>query len=121
MLTDKDKQTIIRKKKSELLSLGIDPNIYYHISKFFNKSFMFIYKNYEVIVFRDDEKIFEEDLLEEINIVFNITGPVASLILDEWVRDRIIYHNMMDNQKKYFDYLSLPLPYNDNDHEGFNF
>lgn len=121
MLSEKEQRLLIKKKKIELNALGIDSIIYYHVDKLLNKECRFIYKNDTPHVFKDSKEIDDNDLTTLIKQVFSLKSSVAEMIICEWTRDRIIYHNMMENQNKCFDYLSLPLPYDNNDDEGFNF
>lgn len=132
MLTTKEKNLLITKKKIDLLALGINPSHYYHVNKLLNRTISFIAlkdrpQKYCLFLQENVSKITKETNLstlpstvEEsdcINMIFDLLAceeEYAELLFKEWLRDKKIYHYMMEDVTHNYDFLSVPLPYEKN-------
>ncbi len=111
MFNDGEYDTLLAKRKVELECLGIDPRVYVLISKKLNKDYIFIYKGVATYIFdKQDNPIRPEDIKEVLRLVFGLDEILAENVYTEWRRDRVIYHNMMEEPSKYYNWLTLPLP-----------
>jgi hypothetical protein len=113
MLTDEMYNIIQKKRNVELECLGVDPSTYFLAVKKLNKDYRFIFKSDEVRVYifgKDDRPVSPLQIAKLIVELFSVDIKVADRIYSEWARDRVIYHNMIDNQGKYFDWLTVSNP-----------
>jgi hypothetical protein len=133
MLTENQK-ILHNKRLAELRCLSIDPILYYNIYKFLDKRAYVVVKDYKVFLF--PTKLFENkelkknigshyidngELILEIIKVYGIDKYLATNILKEWQRDKIIYSNMSLSNMEYWDYLILPLSAKEIEEDDYNF
>ena len=107
MFNDAEKNLLIKKRYAELECIGIDPVLYFNVVKYLNRCLSFSVKDGIEQIYQKSKHMYIEDIGTLIMDIFGVDDEYTSLIIVEWKRDRLIYHNMMEKQTKYYDYLTL--------------
>ena len=84
------------------------------------KFYIFPNKDTKLLI-TEDKYIKEQDVHELISDVYGLNDSTIMVIIMEWKRDKIIYHNMNKSMVKYWDYITLPLYSKETEESIYNF
>lgn len=121
---------LLDKRIADLTCLGLDAYLYFNICKFIDRRVYTVLKDGVLLLFpvkglelyKDGRQhITYSDIAERIYITYSLKEQYVSLVITEWRRDKIIYHNMSKDMVKYWDYMVLPLYNVESDKDEYNF
>lgn len=127
MLSDESKNILKRKKYAELELLGIEPVLYFTSIKYINKLVNIKIKGDDISILsvaldKNNKHTFitTKTILSDLTKLFGIKQNMASLIINEWLRDTIINNKMKENITEYWDFITLSDEFEEIDEE-YNF
>jgi len=109
---------IIKKRNIDLEMLGVAPQLYYTACKYIDRVAKVVVKEGDVYVFsvngavkkntHKNAYITSKQISDNISKVLGINNQLSSLIINEWLRDRVIEYNMGKDINRFWGYLATP-------------
>lgn len=118
-----EKRILAEKRRVELRCLGIDPHLFLVATKWINKHYSYVLYEDKGLIWTVDEYgktdkcVSRTDIKDEIRDVLGIDSKMCTKIVNEWERDRVLYHRMTEDISLHWKYLFVPLLYGEDDEE----